>query len=403
MPTIYTREQWGARPPTSTFSAGDAEGIVIHNMQNSNRTPQTGQAERDIAFSISRSCQDDHMDGNGWSDIGQHFTISRGGVIMEARKGSLAAARNGRVIQGAHACGVSQFNRHWFGIELEGDNRVADRVTEQQWSALIELSVWLSQNAGLNRSLPMTPHYDVHADCTDCPGVFGNRVDDLQRAVDQAMGGSGNEVRELRPAVAPATAAAQVSGEIDEEAAGSRGLCAGGHGSAGRASSRSRIALRAEGRDNGTCSDGWYVTGYFTPVETDFSGSERTIQVQGHGAETFKASFLSKVRIEGWGRTRFGWCVGYYGGQWHRSPEPLDAGGRPLEDGTLARDPDLIPSDTQITLPSLPAPWNAKVFRPSDTGGAIIGQHVDVYCGEGYAAEQMTFQITGHGNRLCYI
>ena len=190
MPTIYTRQQWGARPPTADFDEASAEGIVIHNMQNANRTPQSGEAERTIAFSISRSCQADHMDNNHWSDIGQHFTISRGGVIMEGRAGSLPAAGNGRVVQAAHACGVSQYNRRWFGIELEGDNREVDRVTEEQWDALIELCAWLSESAGLSRSLPMIPHYQVQIDCTDCPGLFGARVDDLQRAVDQAMSGA---------------------------------------------------------------------------------------------------------------------------------------------------------------------------------------------------------------------
>lgn len=399
MPTIFTRQQWGARPPTADFSEASVEGVVVHNMQNANRAPQSGQAEQDIAFSISRSCQNDHMDGNGWSDIGQHFTISRGGVIMEGRDGSLPAARRGLVVRGSHACGVSQYNRRWFGIELEGDNRQADRVTEQQWNALIELCAWLSQNAGLTQSLPMIPHYQVQSGCTDCPGVFGGRVDDLQRAVDDAMGGEnerlGGRTVEKRPT--------DKTSEIDEEAAGARGLRTPCREHSAEAKRRAgRVAAAKANRASGTCSDGWYVTGYFTPVESDFSGPERTIYVQSHGNESLKASFLSKVRIEGWGRTHSGWCLGRYGGLWHRSQEPLDAGGQPLKDGTLARDPDLIPSDTEITIPTLPAPFDTKLFRPSDTGGAIIGKHVDVYCGEGTQAEQTTFRITGHNNRLCY-
>jgi membrane-bound lytic murein transglycosylase len=43
-----------------------------------------------------------------------------------------------------------------------------------------------------------------------------------------------------------------------------------------------------------------------------------------------------------------------------------------------------------------------KKFRPSDTGGAIRGQRINLYCGEGSRAEQMTFQITDHNNRPGY-
>jgi 3D (Asp-Asp-Asp) domain-containing protein len=393
VPTIHTRAEWGAVSVAHDFSELAAEGIVIHNMQNANRAPQEGNAELQKAFEVSRICQHDHMVGNGWRDIGQHFTVSRGGVIMEARKGSLDGASRGRVVQGAHACGVTKYNTKWFGIEIEGDNRQEDRVTEQQWAALVDLASWLSGNAGLDRSLPMLPHFEVHEDCTDCPGEFGRRVEALQQAVDEAMAAGGG--------VAPQAAGLSAAAAISEELAGARGLAVGPrHLEQRRELMFNGLTERREER--GSCSEGWYVTGYFTPVETEFSGPERSISIPGHGTESFKGSFLSKVRIEGWGRTRFGWCVGRYGGSWHKSDEPQDAGGHPLREGSLARDPDLIPAGSEVTIPSLPEPWNTTVFTPNDTGGAITGYHVDLYCGEGSQAEQMTFRITGHGNRLCY-
>src|SRR4029077_20139992 len=89
----------------SAFPQARADGIVIHNTQSQNRAPKEGDEELKAAFDLSRRIQQLHMFDRDhlWSDIGQHFTISRGGIIMEARKGTLAAARRGMVVRGAHA------------------------------------------------------------------------------------------------------------------------------------------------------------------------------------------------------------------------------------------------------------------------------------------------------------
>src|SRR5205807_1159559 len=85
------------------------------------------------------------------------------------------------------------------------------------------------------------------------------------------------------------------------------------------------------------CSDGWRITGYYTPIETDFSGAEtREIEIRGVGKESFNADFLKTIFDddqgfgEGWGKTRFGWYLGNYRGGWHKSDAPLDANDKPL-------------------------------------------------------------------------
>src|ERR1044071_3682313 len=109
-PRVYTTAEWHARPATSTFTKKKALGIVVHNTEHPNRAALTGDAERDKAFSLAKSIQDHHMDGNGWSDTGNHFTISRGGLILEGRHGTYAAAQLGKVVKGAHASGVALYN-----------------------------------------------------------------------------------------------------------------------------------------------------------------------------------------------------------------------------------------------------------------------------------------------------
>ena len=82
-PKICTTTEWSARPVTKQFEKNTAEGIVIHNTENPNRPPASGADEEQAAFRICRGIQIHHMEGNGWSDTGQHFTVSRGGLILE--------------------------------------------------------------------------------------------------------------------------------------------------------------------------------------------------------------------------------------------------------------------------------------------------------------------------------
>ena len=152
-----------------------------------------------------------------------------------------------------------------------------------------------------------------------------------------------------------------------------------------------------------TCSDGWYVTGYYVPREDELPGTAQQIYVEGVGNMSFSQNFINETRTEGWGITRFGWALGYYSGGWHRSDAgPLDASGNVLADGTIAVDRSVIPAGAQVQISTLPSPWGAKTFRATDTGGGIIGKHIDVFTGTGVTAQQETFRITSTNNRVCF-
>lgn len=154
--------------------------------------------------------------------------------------------------------------------------------------------------------------------------------------------------------------------------------------------------------DGWICSGGWYITGYFAPVESDYSGSSSSVYVEGVGTYSFYNSFLTTIKTEGWGRTRYGWYLGYYSSSWHKSSAPLDSAGNALVDGTIATDPAVIGAGKNVKIPTLPSPWGGKIYTARDVGGGITGKHIDVYCGEGAAAEQETFRITGQDNQVCY-
>ncbi|MBV9468261.1 MAG: N-acetylmuramoyl-L-alanine amidase [Abitibacteriaceae bacterium] len=185
-PAIFTTAEWGAQPAhTAGFPTESAEGIVVHNTQTTNRNPQSGPPEQEMAFALARQIQEDHF-ARGFADTGQHFTLSRGGLVLEGRHGSLDAARTGNVIKGAHAESVGNVaNRRFYGIEVEGDNRQeagGDHVTPEQFSALVELCAWLSTQGDFD-SQHIVPHNQVLSGHTDCPGLFAARMGELRTQV----------------------------------------------------------------------------------------------------------------------------------------------------------------------------------------------------------------------------
>lgn len=197
-PMIFPRSAWGAlESKISEFPRESAQGMVIHNTEDANRQPQEGDEELKAAFRLSRQIQHSHMFQRGWSDIGQHFTVSRGGIIMEGRAGTLDAARQRMVVQGAHA-GSSLHNRRWWGIEIEGDFRKnPDAITPQQVAAVQRLCTWLSTLIeGFNAAENIKGHREVKpGNSTDCPGKLLDQnqqrdfCTDLRVAVSDAQKG----------------------------------------------------------------------------------------------------------------------------------------------------------------------------------------------------------------------
>jgi 3D (Asp-Asp-Asp) domain-containing protein len=166
------------------------------------------------------------------------------------------------------------------------------------------------------------------------------------------------------------------------------------------------LAMKFDRRDSVTkttmsCSDGWRITGYYTPLETDFTSTDtREIDIQGVGKETFNAQFLKTIFDddvgygEGWGKTRFGWYLGNYNGGWHKADAPLDANDKPLQQDAVAVDRSVIPAGSTVTIPDLPGDLGKLVFKSTDVGVSVHGKHVDVYTGEGREARRKMWQFT---------
>ncbi|KZE93784.1 hypothetical protein AVP42_01401 [Agromyces sp. NDB4Y10] len=175
-PRIYSCREWGARPPADPLTRIDARPnkIIVHHTAY----PNVQDFSLDYAFQNSRDIQNLHMDVNGWSDSGQHFTNSRGGFLTEGRTGSLNALRSGRyMIQGAHCVGQ---NTQAIGIENDGSYHLGEPVPQAQWDSLVAFCVYTCERY---RIAPTEIYGHMDFNATQCPGGLHERLPELRAAV----------------------------------------------------------------------------------------------------------------------------------------------------------------------------------------------------------------------------
>jgi hypothetical protein len=161
-PDIIDCAGWGARPNSRVVNVEvrRPERIMVHHTA----TPNVDDLSRAAADRLARGIQDFHMDVRGWLDSGQHFTISRGGFVLEGRRRSLEALRSGRKqVEGAHCTGQ---NLVAIGIENEGTYS-ATGPTGPLWDRLRELCAYICARYGIAPT-EIVGHRDFKD--TLCPG-----------------------------------------------------------------------------------------------------------------------------------------------------------------------------------------------------------------------------------------
>ncbi len=180
-PDILTRADWGARPPKWPTTVLDRTPvkIIVHHTA----TPNVDDPSLDQAILHSQGIQRFHMDVRGWPDTGQHFTISRGGVIMEGRDQSLEVLRGGaRQVEGAHCTGQ---NGVALGIENQGTYTATEPPTDL-WSRLAELCAYACLQYGITPT-ELYGHRDFKD--TACPGdTLYDMLAALRSGVAEALG-----------------------------------------------------------------------------------------------------------------------------------------------------------------------------------------------------------------------
>lgn len=161
-PQIVNCPGWGARRPSSPVRIWDRRPIriLVHHTATANGRDYS----RAAADRMARGIQNYHMDRNGWLDSGQHFTISRGGVVLEGRSLSLGVLNEGRrQVEGAHCTGQNVVS---VGIENEG-NYVGTDPPAALWNSLRTTCAYICSRYGIAPT-ELYGHRDYKN--TACPG-----------------------------------------------------------------------------------------------------------------------------------------------------------------------------------------------------------------------------------------
>lgn len=178
---IITCDSWAARPPSNplVMNTGTTQKIVIHHTAYPNSTDYSVNQ----AIWLARDIQKLHMDHNGWSDTGQHFTVSRGGYVLEGRHQSLDGLRSGaQQVQAAHSPGE---NGRGIGIENEG-TYLTEEPPEHLLESLINLCVAIASQYHLQAN-HIFGHWDFQL--TECPGrAFYRLFPKVRQEVAKRMG-----------------------------------------------------------------------------------------------------------------------------------------------------------------------------------------------------------------------
>ncbi|RUP51585.1 N-acetylmuramyl-L-alanine amidase, negative regulator of AmpC, AmpD [Jimgerdemannia flammicorona] len=191
-PHIWSTADWGAKPPSSPLNILDhpALRILIHNTQGRNSPDLT----QPYAYTVARQIQDLHMLTNGWADSGQHFTISRGGWILEGRHNTLSALSNGKqFVQSAHSPGM---NTEAIGIECDGAYGSV-LPTEYLFDSLMNLMAsFLTSRVHQEPTLDRFAQYNfvsfrfilIYFPQTDCPGnIFYSVLGNIRSALSKRL------------------------------------------------------------------------------------------------------------------------------------------------------------------------------------------------------------------------
>ncbi|MBO6576023.1 MAG: N-acetylmuramoyl-L-alanine amidase [Rhodothermales bacterium] len=170
-PPLITRSEWGAGP----FVRGNPVPLASpsHDFMTFHHAAGFSATTRDEGIAQVKAIQDLHQDIRGWSDIGYHFVIDRGGRLYQGRPFlNSAGSLNDLPVfaRGAHVGGANTGN---IGICMlgcyhppEGGN-CQDEITAEALDTYVTLFAFLSERYGVAPS-QIRGHRDFSS--TACPG-----------------------------------------------------------------------------------------------------------------------------------------------------------------------------------------------------------------------------------------
>ncbi|URN11209.1 peptidoglycan recognition protein [Streptomyces radiopugnans] len=130
-PAVVSRKAWRADESLVREEAsytGPVSAVFVHHTGHPN-----GYDCSDVPRML-RALEADHIEGQGWDDIGYNFVVDRCGTVYEGRGGGI-----GRPVYGAHTKG---FNRNSVGVAALGTFGAGEEVPRAVIEAIAEVAAW---------------------------------------------------------------------------------------------------------------------------------------------------------------------------------------------------------------------------------------------------------------------
>lgn len=149
---LITRKAWGARPPKVALARlASTHGVKVHY---TGMPIKLGMTHGECP-ALVRRIQNDHMDSNGWNDLGYTALVCPHGFVFEGRGLHHLPAANGAGLNAAHyaVCG------------LVGNSGLVD-PSDAMLNGIRDAIEWLRSKGDAGNEIK--GHRDGYS--TDCPG-----------------------------------------------------------------------------------------------------------------------------------------------------------------------------------------------------------------------------------------
>ncbi|MFG1749863.1 peptidoglycan recognition protein family protein [Streptosporangium sandarakinum] len=154
MADIVKRREWGARAPRGSYSRiSSTRGVKVH--YTGGRVDPGIVDDHAKCVALVRSIQNQHMDGNGWLDIGYSMVACPHRKVFEGRGPHHLPAANGPGLNSGH----------YAVLGLVGSTGLT-KPTDGILHAVLDAVEYLRAEGGAGREIK--GHRDGYA--TDCPG-----------------------------------------------------------------------------------------------------------------------------------------------------------------------------------------------------------------------------------------
>lgn len=174
--------EWGAVAATAPIPRVGRPGKIIFHHTDGHH-PELDHQPGDTleeAMAFARAIQRDHMHRHpAFIDSGHNFLVTRSGHILEGRHGSLAAIKDGVMVQSAHCIGQ---NTHP-GIEHEHVN--PEGMTPIQREASLFLHEFICRHTGID---PNAIHGHGEFNATECPGALKPELTAFRQDLAKRLG-----------------------------------------------------------------------------------------------------------------------------------------------------------------------------------------------------------------------